>query len=241
MPIQRYSQRESIELYFAKEYTHQAKNGSRDKFFLDAVQFLREGLTSRIASKGRVFLCQVDDCITTVKQGLGYRRAEIDSIEVTSFMETDNRPVQNEMGTAYSHYSMWMRVVYDESYEERLNPFEFNYRSYRPNTLCSQMEKLSLAVEQYRSRNLDEHAKSDDDWKISGESGHLPVPYLHSFPHLTALGVYIDDRVRNMISDEYEKMKEDNDTSQENLESSQGWDVSISDCASQKTEVDDSW
>ncbi|KAJ5376597.1 hypothetical protein N7509_013483 [Penicillium cosmopolitanum] len=243
MPVQSSFQREAIELYFSKEYKNGTKPNSRDSFYMEAIEYLREVLVSRLASKGNVFLCQVDDCVVTaVRQGLGIRDANIDSIQVTAFTETINCPVEHDRGETCSHYSIWMWVVYDESYRETFDPKEISLVQPRNGTHLKykQMGQLSDAVEVYLTGKLKGKGKVDDD-DLDSECG-TRVPHLHSFPHLTIVDVRAEDDVREMISEEYEKMKRDHDTPREDsdLESSRGWLDSIkSDCVTQSTEVDE--
>ncbi|KAJ5980238.1 hypothetical protein N7481_007536 [Penicillium waksmanii] len=214
---------------------------------MDAIEHLREALTSRLVSKGNAFLCQVDDCVVTaVRQGLGLRAAHIDSIQVTAFTETDICPIcpmEQDIGETYGHYSIWMWVVYDESYRETFDPAEISLVQLRNGTYLKykQMGQLAEVVEVYLTGKLKGKEKHDDD-DLDSECG-TRVPHLHSFPHLTIVDVCVEDGVRKIISEDYEKMKKDHDTSRENLESSQGWTDSISDCVSQSTEVDEpiSW
>ncbi|CAI7565761.1 unnamed protein product [Penicillium pancosmium] len=241
MPVQSSFQRETIELYFSKEYKNGTRPDSRDIFYMEAIEYLREALASRLASKGNVFLCQVDDCVVTaVRKGLGIRGAIIDSIQVTAFTETSNCLMEHDRGETCSHYGIWMWVVYDESYRESFDPAELSLVQPRNGTYLKykQMGQLAEAVEVYLTGKLKGKGKVDDD-DLDSECG-TRVPHLHSFPHLTIVDVRVEDAVRDIISEEYEKMKKDHDALQEDLESSQGWTDSIqSDCVSQNTEVDE--
>lgn len=244
MLVQSSFQRETIELFFSKEYKNDTRAYFRDSFYMNAIEYLHEALASRLASKGNVFLCQVDDCVlTAVRQGLGIRGAQIDSIQVTAFTETSNRPMEHDRGeTCSHHFSIWMWVVYDESYRESFDPAELSLVQPRNGTYLKykQMGQLSEAVEVYLTGKLKGKGNHDED-DLDSECG-TRVPHLHNFPHLTIVDVRVEDAVREIISEEYEKMKKDHHTPREDsdLESSRGWlDSTQSDCVSQSTEVDE--
>ncbi|KAJ5734552.1 hypothetical protein N7533_012955 [Penicillium manginii] len=103
-----------IELLFSKKY----HISSREHFYLDAVNYLQEALKSPLISKGRVFLCQVDDCITFLRRGFAYRAARVESIVVAGFTETkyfQGFQIENDYGiecasiSASSTKSPWIQ------------------------------------------------------------------------------------------------------------------------------------
>jgi hypothetical protein len=126
-------------------WEHKYVSVSREQVYLDAVQALRSALINKQVAYGDVYFCKVEDSITVVKQGLAYRAAYVDSIQVTGFSERKHHPT----GAPRRQYdAVWMSVKYTEYYENIPDPDTVGGEN-RGTPLLEQISQLATAVAKY--------------------------------------------------------------------------------------------
>lgn len=134
------------DLFFSRDY----ESVSRERVYLDIVTFIRESLKAILISYGDLNCGRVDfETIFGVSpEGLEYRSAYVDTIQVVGFHENHDHPT---FGPRHQTDYTWLIIYYSEYHghiPDEGEVFEIDEQRAKA-TIQEQMNQLAVAVASY--------------------------------------------------------------------------------------------